>query len=44
MIKRVLTLMAAMHITASVFIKDDAGPRAGCTTAPEGERNSRSCA
>jgi secondary thiamine-phosphate synthase enzyme len=27
MIKRVLTLVAAMHITASVFISDDAGQR-----------------
>ena len=57
MIKRVLTLVAAMHITSSVFINDDesglhhdyevwlerlaphapidqAGPEAGCTTAP----------
>jgi hypothetical protein len=57
MIKRVLTLVNAMHITASVFINDDesglhhdyevwleelaphapidqAGPEAGCTTAP----------
>jgi hypothetical protein len=30
-----VTLVNAMHITASVFINDDAGPRAGCTTAPE---------
>jgi len=35
MIKRGLTLVAAMHITASVFINDDAGLWAGCTTAPE---------
>ena len=58
MIKRALTLVNAMHITASVFINDDesglhhdyevwleelaphapidqAGPEAGCTTAPE---------
>ena len=57
MIKRGLTLVAAMYITASVFINDDesglhhdyevwlerlaphapidqAGPEAGCTTAP----------
>ena len=57
MMKRVLTLVNAMHITASVFINDDesglhhdyevwleelaphapidqAGPEAGCTTAP----------
>jgi len=57
MTKRGLTLVAAMHITASVFINDDesglhhdyevwleelaphapidqAGPEAGCTTAP----------
>jgi hypothetical protein len=40
MIKRALTLVNAMqctvlpHITASVFINDDAGPQAGCTTAP----------
>jgi hypothetical protein len=27
MIKRALTLVAAMHITASVFINDDAGQR-----------------
>jgi hypothetical protein len=33
MIKRVLTLVAAMHITASVFI-NDAGLEAGCTIAP----------
>jgi hypothetical protein len=33
MIKRALTLVNAMHITASVFINDDAGPWAGCTTA-----------
>jgi hypothetical protein len=38
--KRVLTLVNAMqctvlpHITASVFINDDAGPGAGFTTAP----------
>jgi secondary thiamine-phosphate synthase enzyme len=59
MIKRVLTLVNAQHITASVFINDDehglhqdyekwleglaphapidqAGPEAGCTTAPRG--------
>ena len=58
MIKRGLTLVNAMHITASVFINDDesglhhdyevwleelaphapidqAGPEAGCATAPE---------
>jgi hypothetical protein len=38
--KRGLTLVNAMqctvlpHITASVFINDDADPEAGCTTAP----------
>lgn len=26
---------ALPHITASVFINDDAGPMAGCTTAPD---------
>ena len=31
---RGLTLVAAMHTTASVFINDDADPEAGCTTAP----------
>ena len=40
MIKRVLTLVNAVqctvlpHIAASVFINDDAGLWAGCTTAP----------
>jgi hypothetical protein len=57
MIKRALTLVSTMHVTASVFINDDesglhhdyevwlerlapralidqAGPEAGCTTAP----------
>jgi hypothetical protein len=49
MIKRGLTLVNAMHITASVFINDDAGPRAGCTTAParpvpRESRGQRQCA
>ena len=41
MIKRVLTLVNAKqgtvlpHITASVFINDDAGPRTGCRRAPK---------
>ena len=34
MIKRALTLVNAMNIIASVFVNDDAGPWAGCTTAP----------
>jgi hypothetical protein len=34
MIKRGLTLVSAVHITVSVFINDDAGLWAGCTTAP----------
>jgi thiamine phosphate synthase YjbQ (UPF0047 family) len=33
MTKRGLTLVNAMHIAASVFINDDAGLWAGCTTA-----------
>ena len=35
MIKRGLTLDNALNITSRIFINDDAGPRAVCTTAPE---------
>jgi hypothetical protein len=34
MIKRGLTLVNAMDIILRISINDDAGPRAGCTTAP----------
>ena len=34
MIKRVLTLDNALNITSRVFVNDDAGLWAGCTTAP----------